>query len=67
MAVSFELEGLTFVALNGGPQFKFDEAISFQIHCETQAEVDYFWTGSPRAAPKGGAAGSRTSSACPGR
>ena len=43
MAVSFELEGLTFVALNGGPQFKFDEAISFQIHCETQAEVDYFW------------------------
>jgi predicted 3-demethylubiquinone-9 3-methyltransferase (glyoxalase superfamily) len=43
MAVSFELEELTFVALNGGPQFKFDEAISFQIHCETQAEVDYFW------------------------
>ena len=43
MAVDFELEGLRFVALNGGPQFKFDEAVSFQIHCESQAEVDYFW------------------------
>ena len=44
MAVEFEIEGMTFVALNGGPQFKFDEAISFQIHCDTQAEVDYFWS-----------------------
>ena len=44
MAVEFEIEGQRFVALNGGPQFKFDEAISFQIHCETQAEVDYFWS-----------------------
>jgi predicted 3-demethylubiquinone-9 3-methyltransferase (glyoxalase superfamily) len=43
MAVEFEIEGQKFVALNGGPQFKFDEAISFQIHCETQDEVDYFW------------------------
>jgi predicted 3-demethylubiquinone-9 3-methyltransferase (glyoxalase superfamily) len=43
MAVEFELEGQTFVGLNGGPQFKFDEAVSFQIHCETQQEVDYFW------------------------
>ena len=43
MAVEFELEGQKFAALNGGPHFKFDEAISFQIHCETQAEVDYFW------------------------
>ena len=43
MAVDFELEGQRFVALNGGPQFKFNEAISFQIHCESQAEVDYFW------------------------
>jgi len=33
-----------FVALNGGPQFKFDEAISFQISCQTQKEVDYFWS-----------------------
>jgi len=44
MAVEFEIEGQKFVALNGGPQFKFDEAISFQISCETQAEIDYFWS-----------------------
>jgi predicted 3-demethylubiquinone-9 3-methyltransferase (glyoxalase superfamily) len=43
MTVDFELEGSKFVALNGGPQFKFSEAISFQIHCETQAEIDYYW------------------------
>src|SRR5262245_55560331 len=44
MAVDFELEGQKFVGLNGGPKFKFDEAISFQIGCETQAEIDYFWS-----------------------
>ena len=44
MAVEFELEGQKFAALNGGPQFKFDEAISFQIACEDQKEVDYFWS-----------------------
>jgi len=44
MAVEFEIEGQKFVALNGGPQFKFDEAISFQISCETQAEIDHFWS-----------------------
>jgi predicted 3-demethylubiquinone-9 3-methyltransferase (glyoxalase superfamily) len=44
MAVEFEIEGQKFVGLNGGPQFKFDEAISFQIHCETQDEIDYYWT-----------------------
>jgi predicted 3-demethylubiquinone-9 3-methyltransferase (glyoxalase superfamily) len=44
MTVEFELEGQKFLALNGGPHFKFDEAISFQIMCETQAEVDYFWS-----------------------
>lgn len=43
MAVEFELDGQKFAALNGGPQFKFDEAISFQVHCKDQAEVDYFW------------------------
>lgn len=43
MVVEFELEGQTFVALNGGPQFSFSEAISFQIGCETQDEVDHFW------------------------
>jgi predicted 3-demethylubiquinone-9 3-methyltransferase (glyoxalase superfamily) len=43
LTASFELAGTRFVALNGGPQFKFNEAVSFQIPCETQAEVDYFW------------------------
>jgi predicted 3-demethylubiquinone-9 3-methyltransferase (glyoxalase superfamily) len=44
MTVAFELAGQSFVALNGGPQFKFDEAVSFQVYCESQAEVDYFWS-----------------------
>jgi predicted 3-demethylubiquinone-9 3-methyltransferase (glyoxalase superfamily) len=44
MAVSFELDGQRFVALNGGPQFMFDEAISFQVDCRTQEEVDAFWS-----------------------
>ncbi len=43
MAVAFELDGQAFTALNGGPMFKFNEAISFQVNCETQEEVDYFW------------------------
>ena len=43
MVVEFELEGQRFVGLNGGPQFTFDEAVSFQINCETQEEIDYFW------------------------
>ena len=43
MTVDFEIEGQKFVALNGGPIFKFNEAISFQVHCETQEEVDYYW------------------------
>ena len=43
MTVAFELDGQTFTALNGGPIFKFNEAISFQINCETQAEVDHYW------------------------
>jgi predicted 3-demethylubiquinone-9 3-methyltransferase (glyoxalase superfamily) len=44
MAVSLELEGQPFTALNGGPLFKFSEAISFQVPCETQAEVDHYWS-----------------------
>jgi predicted 3-demethylubiquinone-9 3-methyltransferase (glyoxalase superfamily) len=43
MTVTFELDGQKFVALNGGPQFTFSEAISMQVSCETQDEVDYFW------------------------
>ena len=43
LAVAFELDGQSFSALNGGPQFKFNEAISFQVNCATQEEVDYYW------------------------
>src|SRR3712207_1275989 len=43
MTVEFELDGQRFVGINGGPEFTFDEAVSFQIDCEHQAEVDYYW------------------------
>jgi len=43
MVANFELNGQEFIALNGGPQFKFTEAISFVVNCETQEEVDYYW------------------------
>lgn len=43
MTVEFEIEGQEFVALNGGPMFKFNEAVSFVVNCKTQAEVDYYW------------------------
>jgi predicted 3-demethylubiquinone-9 3-methyltransferase (glyoxalase superfamily) len=43
MAVEFELNGQRFVGINGGPQFSFSEAVSFQITCADQAEVDYYW------------------------
>src|SRR2546430_16057962 len=43
MTVSFELDGQKFTALNGGPDFKFTEAVSFVINCDTQEEIDYYW------------------------
>ncbi len=54
MTVAFELDGQSFTALNGGPLFKFNEAISLQIFCEDQRETDYYWEkltagGDPRA------------------
>lgn len=54
LTMAFELDGQKFTALNGGPKFKFTEATSFQINCETQAEVDHYWEklgegGEPRA------------------
>jgi predicted 3-demethylubiquinone-9 3-methyltransferase (glyoxalase superfamily) len=54
MMVSFELEGQPFAALNGGPEFKFNEALSFMIPCRDQKELDYYWDklsqgGDPRA------------------
>jgi predicted 3-demethylubiquinone-9 3-methyltransferase (glyoxalase superfamily) len=44
MTVEFELGGQKFTALNGGPYFKFTEAVSFQVFCDTQDEIDYFWS-----------------------
>jgi predicted 3-demethylubiquinone-9 3-methyltransferase (glyoxalase superfamily) len=54
MTVAFELDGQSFTALNGGPAFTFNEAISLQVNCDTQEEVDYYWErlskgGDPRA------------------
>ena len=43
MTVEFELDGVRFVGINGGPRFQFDEAVSFQIDCADQAEVDHYW------------------------
>ena len=43
MVVEFELDGQRFIGINGGPQFKFDEAVSLQVNCETQEEVDAYW------------------------
>ena len=66
MTVEFELSGQTFTALNGGPMFKFNEAVSLQIMCDTQREVDYYWEKLSQAC-KDRAAGSPTSSASHGR
>lgn len=43
MTIAFEIAGQKFIALNGGPQFKFNEAISFVVNCKTQKEIDYIW------------------------
>jgi predicted 3-demethylubiquinone-9 3-methyltransferase (glyoxalase superfamily) len=43
MVVDFELDGQAFTALNGGPAFKFNEAVSLQVLCDSQSEIDYFW------------------------
>jgi predicted 3-demethylubiquinone-9 3-methyltransferase (glyoxalase superfamily) len=52
MTVAFELNGQLFTALNGGPLFKFNEAISLQIFCDDQKEVDYFWNKLTKGGPK---------------
>lgn len=43
LTISFTLNGEPYTALNGGPQFKFNEAVSFVVHCENQEEIDYYW------------------------
>jgi predicted 3-demethylubiquinone-9 3-methyltransferase (glyoxalase superfamily) len=57
MTVSFELDGHSFTALNGGPAFTFNEAVSFQVNCATQEEIDYYWE-------KLGAGGDPTAQQC---
>src|SRR5258708_261289 len=44
LTIAFELDGQTFTALNGGPHFKFNEAVSFVVRCDSQEEVDYYWS-----------------------
>ena len=68
MVGTFQIEGQEFIALNGGPVFKFTEAISFVVNCETQEEVDGYWTSSRlEAGRKWNAAGSKTSSGYRGK
>lgn len=43
MTIEFEINGQSFTALNAGPMFKFNESVSFQVHCENQDEIDYYW------------------------
>jgi len=67
MTVEFEIDGQKFVALNGGPQFKFTEAVSFAVDCKTQEEVDMLGKNSLRAEKRACVAGLRTSMASHGR
>jgi predicted 3-demethylubiquinone-9 3-methyltransferase (glyoxalase superfamily) len=52
LTVSFELEGQAFMALNGGPDFTFNEAVSFVVNCETQEEIDHYWEHLSAGGPK---------------
>ena len=70
MTVEFTLDRVDFVALNGGPQFKFTEAISFSVNCGTQDEIDYFWeklSADGGSIPKAFGTGSKTNSVSRGR
>jgi predicted 3-demethylubiquinone-9 3-methyltransferase (glyoxalase superfamily) len=53
LTVEFEIAGQTFLAINGGPQFKFSESVSFQIACQSQDEIDYFWDSLGRGGEEG--------------
>jgi len=67
MVLTFELDGKKFMGLNGGPLFKFNEAVSFVVSCATQEEIDYFWSRLTEGGRKASVAGSRTNSGFPGR
>lgn len=53
MTVSFRLRGLPYTALNGGPQFRFNEAVSFQVYCDNQSEIDRYWNALARGGEEG--------------
>ena len=63
MSGTFVLDGNRFLGINGGPQFPFTEAVSFEVRCADQAEVDYYWDRWSTAARNRSAAGSRTATA----
>ena len=67
LTVEFELNGQKLIALNGGPEFSFTEAISLHVSCESQKEVDYYWNALSEGGRRASAGGSRTGMACPGR
>ena len=67
LTVEFELNGQKHIALNGGPDFKFTEAISLHVSCESQEEVDAYWSALTEGGRRARAGGSRTGSACHGR
>ena len=67
LTIAFELDGQKFTALNGGPNFKFTEAVSFVVRCDSQQEVDDYWSKLSAGGSENGVDGSRISSASPGR
>ena len=67
LTVEFELNGQKLIALNGGPDFTFNEAVSLHVSCESQEEVDAYWTALSEGGRRARAGGSRTGSACRGR
>ena len=67
LTVDFELDGQQFTAINGGPEFTFNEAVSLLVTCADQEEVDYYWDKLTEGGEEASAAGSRTTSASPGR
>jgi predicted 3-demethylubiquinone-9 3-methyltransferase (glyoxalase superfamily) len=67
MTVFFEIDGQWFLALNGGPQYKFTPAISLMVNCDDQAEIDALWEKLAEGASMSSAAGSPTNSACPNK
>ncbi len=67
MVVNFELNGKKFMGLNAGPMFKFNEAISFVVDCETQEEIDYYWDKLARVGVKVSVAGLKISLEYPGK